>query len=183
MFKSFALCALAGVAAAWGGHGWGLGSSYGGHGIGRTYGGHNIHGTKSDAGRRSAGSFGQGATVRGHSGEQSFSKGGYGSGYSQQYDVNDERVSRYNDGKAARGGYTESVNYGYGKRTGGKHQTGNLNGLNLGRQSAGYGDNYAHVGATENDYRPAKNVYNGGYGYGVATGYGYDNYAHVGHTE
>merc|ERR1719464_1370514 len=156
MFKSFALCVLAGVAAAsWGGHGWGLGgssyggSSHGGYGVGRTYGGHNIHGTKSHAGRRSTGSFGQGATVRGHSG--SFNQKSKGHGYSQQYDVNDERVSRFNDGKAARGGYTESVNYGYGKRTGGKHQTGNLNGLNLGRQSAGYGDNYAHVGATEND--------------------------------
>merc|ERR1712051_919160 len=106
-----------------------------------------------------------GATVRGHSG--SLSQKTKGHGYSQQYDVNDERVSRFNDGKAARGGYTESVNYGYGKRTGGKHQTGNLNGLNLGRQSAGYGDNYAHVGATENDYQ-----------YGVSNGYGYDGYGH-----
>merc|ERR1712223_303815 len=108
MFKSFALCALAGVAAAsWGGD-WGLGGSYGGYGgygVGRSYGGHNIHGTKAAAGRRSAGSFGRGATVRGHSGEQSrLSKGS--KIYSQQYDVNDERVSRYNDGKAAVGGYT-----------------------------------------------------------------------------
>jgi len=213
MFKSFALCALAGVAAAsWGGD-WGLGGSYGGYGgygVGRSYGGHNIHGTKASAGRRSAGSFGSGATVRAHSGQGGAAglSGGYGRfggrnihgtiapagrrstgsfgrgatvrahsgqdgfkskghGYSQQYDVNDERVSRFNDGKAARGGYTESVNYGYGKRTGGKHQTGNLNGLNLGRQSAGYGDNYAHVGATENDYR-----------YGVHSGYGYDGYGH-----
>ena len=219
MFKSFALCALAGVASAWGGYG---GNQYGV----QSYGGHNIHGTKSAAGRRSAGSFGRGSTVRAHSGQggQAGLSGGYGrfaganihgtisapgrrsvgnfgqgatvrghsgdsfknqnypnvkgSGYSKNYDVNDERVSRYNDGAAARGGYTESVNYGYGKRTGGKHQTGNLNGLNLGRQSAGYGDNYAHVGHTENDYRPAKNVYNGGYGYGVATGYGYDGYGH-----
>merc|ERR1711899_60055 len=220
MFKSFALCALAGVAAASFRHGFDLGSSYGssqpygGYGIGRSYGGHNIHGTKSAAGRRSAGSFGrgatvrahsgqggqaglsggygrfggqnihgtiapagrrsvgsfgQGATVRGHSGEQSFSKGVYGSPYSKQVvDINDERVSRFNDGKAARGGYTESINYGYGKRTGGKHQTGNLNGLNLGRQSRGYGDNYAHVGATENDYL-----------YGVQSGYGYDGYGHA----
>merc|ERR1711899_630575 len=220
MFKSFALCALAGVAAASFRHGFDLGSSYGssqpygGYGIGHSYGGHNIHGTKSAAGRRSAGSFGrgatvrahsgqggqaglsggygrfggqnihgtiapagrrsvgsfgQGATVRGHSGEQSFSKGVYGSPYSKQVvDINDERVSRFNDGKAARGGYTESINYGYGKRTGGKHQTGNLNSLNLGRQSRGYGDNYAHVGATENDYL-----------YGVQSGYGYDGYGHA----
>merc|ERR1712051_804299 len=47
------------------------------------------------------------------------------------------------------------------------HQTGNLNGLNLGRQSRGYGDNYAHVGATENDYQ-----------YGVSNGHGYDGYGH-----
>merc|ERR1712051_258596 len=47
------------------------------------------------------------------------------------------------------------------------HQTGNLNGLNLGRQSAGYGDNHGHVGATENDYQ-----------YGVTNGYGYDGYGH-----
>merc|ERR1712223_2251385 len=156
MFKSFALCALAGVAAASFRHGFDLGSSYGssqpygGYGIGRSYGGHNIHGTKSAAGRRSAGSFGRGATVRAHSGQggQAGLSGGYGrfggqnihgtiapagrraagsfgqgatvrghSGeqsrlskgskiYSQQYDVNDERVSRYNDGKAAVGGYT-----------------------------------------------------------------------------
>merc|ERR1712223_2281735 len=105
MFKSFALCALAGVAAASFRHGFDLGSSYGssqpygGYGIGRSYGGHNIHGTKAPAGRRAAGSFGQGATVRGHSGEQSrLSKGS--KIYSQQYDVNDERVSRYNDSNA-----------------------------------------------------------------------------------
>ena len=203
MFKSFALCALAGVASAWGGYG---AYSYGGHNIHGTksgpgrrsvggfgrgsttrdhsgafgaaglsggygrFAGRNIHGTISAPGRRAVGNFGRGATVRNHSGDAHYNQNygnTHGSGYSKNYDVNDERVSRYNDGHAARGGYTESVNYGYG-RTGGKNQTGNLNGLNLGRQSAGYGDNYAHVGHTENDYA-----------YGRYNGYGYDGYGHT----
>merc|ERR1719361_2358747 len=163
MFKSFALCALVSVAAAWGGNG-----GYGGYG-GRSYGGHNLHGTKSAQGVRTSG-FG----VRAHSGQNGGGHYGnsYGSGYSHNRDINDERVSRRNE--AVNRGFGGHRGHGYGHRTGGKHQTGNLNGLNLGRQSRGYGNNYAHVGHTENDYD--YNPYNGGHGYGVHTGFGYDGY-------